>query len=79
MSSSEDEEGEGALGDHAVMSEAAKCRMRNRAVRKAREAKALEEVRREEEMQSFYQSCSSTFVPLACIVLLLWYCGVPGW
>ena len=57
----------------ADMSEAAKCRVRNRAARKAREAAAMKEVMLEEQIQDLKQTCSSFFLPLALGLLFVWW------
>lgn len=57
----------------ADMSEAAKCRVRNRAARKTREAAAIKEVIQEEQIQDAKQACISALMPLVCGLLLVWW------
>jgi hypothetical protein len=55
------------------MSEAAKCRVRNRAMRKAREAAAMEEVMAEEYGRSSLLGVpTSTIVGVAVVAYLFW-------
>ena len=58
----------------AEMSEAAKCRVRNRAMRKAREAAAMKEVMEEEYGQpSLLGVSTSTVVSVAVAAYLFWW------
>jgi hypothetical protein len=50
------------------MSEAAKFRVRNRAMRKARETAAMKEVMREEQLMEA-QNVMSTILPVLCVLL----------
>ena len=54
------------------MSEAAKCRIRNRALRKAREAAAMKEVMEEEYGRPLGGLSPTSLVALGMILFVLW-------